>query len=75
MPMNLIRIATGDTAILRKPHPCGGHAWTVTRVGADIGLRCNTCGRRVMLAREEFERRIRSVQHAAAATSQTKDSP
>ncbi len=73
--MSLVHILPGDTAILRKAHPCGGHAWTVTRVGADIGLRCGTCGRRVMLAREEFERRVRSVERAAAATSEPKDSP
>ena len=38
---------------LRKPHPCGGYDWQVTRLGADIGLRCLTCGRRVMLERAD----------------------
>jgi Uncharacterized protein conserved in bacteria len=46
-----------DTAHLRKAHPCGGKTWRVTRIGADIGLECLTCGRRVMLTRDEFERR------------------
>ena len=23
---------------LRKPHPCGGYEWEVTRLGADIGI-------------------------------------
>jgi len=59
--MRPVPVAAGDTVTLRKPHPCGGHVWTVTRTGADIGLRCATCGRRVMLDREEFERRVRSV--------------
>jgi len=49
----------GDVVVLRKPHPCGGDTWTVTRTGADIGLQCARCGRRVMLDREECERRIR----------------
>ncbi|HSV75183.1 MAG TPA: DUF951 domain-containing protein [Chthonomonadales bacterium] len=49
----------GDVVVLRKPHPCGGHEWTVTRTGADIGLRCGRCGRHVMLDREECERRLR----------------
>lgn len=46
---------------LRKPHPCGSDEWSVTRTGADIGLVCLGCGRRVMLEREEFERRIKQV--------------
>jgi hypothetical protein len=44
---------------LRKPHPCGGYDWQVTRLGADIGLRCLTCGRRVMLERATLEKRIK----------------
>jgi hypothetical protein len=46
---------------MRKAHPCGGLEWAVTRVGADIGLRCIKCGRRVMLTREEFERRVKCI--------------
>jgi hypothetical protein len=44
---------------LRKPHPCGSYEWTVTRLGADIGLECLGCGRRVMLTRRELARRIK----------------
>ena len=50
----------GDVLRLRKPHPCGSYEWTVVRIGADIGLRCMTCNRRVMLPRSEVERRLRS---------------
>jgi hypothetical protein len=60
--MAWVPVAPGDRAILRKPHPCGGTEWIVRRVGADIGLECSKCGRRVMLDREEFERRLRSVE-------------
>jgi hypothetical protein len=31
------------------------------RVGADIGLKCQTCGRVVMLPRGEFERRLKAI--------------
>jgi len=50
----------GDVVRLRKPHPCGGFEWEVTRLGADIGLRCLTCGRRLMLQRPTIERRLKS---------------
>jgi hypothetical protein len=49
----------GDRLRLRKPHPCGGDTWRLTRTGADMGLECLTCGRRVMLDREEFNRRVK----------------
>ena len=50
----------GDVVRLRKPHPCGGFEWTVLRIGGDIGLKCETCGRRLMLPRRELERRLKS---------------
>jgi hypothetical protein len=54
-----IRWQVGDRLRLRKPHPCGGYEWRLVRVGADMGLVCLTCGRRVMLARDEFNRRVK----------------
>ncbi len=57
----LIDIRVGDIVRLRKPHPCGSTDWEVTRVGADVGLRCLGCGRRVMLPRDEFRRRSRCI--------------
>ncbi len=56
MPMQL---EIGDRLRLRKKHPCGGFDWQVVRLGADIGLRCETCGRRILLPRSEVERRTK----------------
>ena len=50
----------GDLLRLRRPHPCGGDTWLVDRLGADIGLRCETCGRHVLLDRPTVERRLAS---------------
>ncbi len=56
----------GDIVKLRKPHPCGGHLWKVDRLGADIGLVCQTCQHRVLLTRRELSRRMKMiVEHAA----------
>jgi len=44
-------ITAEDVVRLRKLHPCGGYDWRVVRPGADIGLRCRTCGHHVLLAR------------------------
>ena len=48
-----------DIVRLKKVHPCGGYDWQVVRLGADIGIKCLKCGRRVLLARSVFERRIK----------------
>ena len=48
-----------DVVVLRKPHPCGGETWRVVRLGADIGLRCVTCSRRVLVPRAAVERDIK----------------
>ncbi|MGD2178288.1 MAG: DUF951 domain-containing protein [Anaerolineae bacterium] len=56
-----VDVRVGDQVRLRKPHPCGGYEWEVTRIGADIGLRCITCGRRVMLPRAKFEKQMKSL--------------
>lgn len=49
-----------DVVRLRKPHPCGSYDWLVVRIGADIGLRCLTCGRRVLLPRRTLEKRLKA---------------
>jgi hypothetical protein len=46
---------------LRKPHPCGGYEWKIVRLGADIGLECLTCRRRVLLPRRELAHRLKTI--------------
>ncbi|HUR16970.1 MAG TPA: DUF951 domain-containing protein [Candidatus Limnocylindrales bacterium] len=58
-PDPVLQVAIGNRLMLAKPHPCGSREWQVDRVGADIGLVCFGCGRRVMLERRELERRFR----------------
>ena len=53
------KLYAGDLVQMRKPHPCGGDRWEIVRVGADIGLLCETCGRRVLLPRRKFARGAR----------------
>ena len=67
-----------DVVRLRKPHPCGATDWVVVRLGADIGLRCLGCGRRVLLPRRELEKRLktfvsRGPEYAGAAEQESSD--
>lgn len=61
-------LAVDDVVQMRKTHPCGGDTWRIVRVGADIGIRCLTCNRRVLLPRSEFERRIKRFVFRAETT-------
>lgn len=49
-------IQIGDILIMKKPHPCGECRFTVGRVGMDFRIRCNGCGREVMVARAKVEK-------------------
>lgn len=51
----------GDVVRMKKAHPCGNHLWEVTRLGADIGITCQKCRRRLLLARSYLRRRVREV--------------
>ncbi len=57
----LLDVRVGDVVRLRKPHPCGSCLWDVRRIGADIGLKCQGCGRRIMLTRREFNKSVKKL--------------
>lgn len=61
-----IEIHLGDIVRLRKPHPCGSYEWEVVRVGTDVGLVCQMCGRRVMLPRGVFNKRLKTIIKSAS---------
>ena len=54
----VLALYLGDVVRLRRHHPCGADRWLVDRLGADIGLRCQGCGRHVLLERAALERRL-----------------
>lgn len=51
----------GDKLTMKKQHPCGGKIWTVVRVGADVKLRCESCGKYVNLTRDELKKRVKGI--------------
>jgi hypothetical protein len=59
MVSQIVTLFLGDVVRTRKAHPCGGDVWVVERLGADVGIRCRTCGRFALMERVKFERRIR----------------
>ena len=55
-------IETGTVVTMKKAHPCGGTAWEIVRVGADIKLQCKTCGKYINLTRDELKKRAKTAQ-------------
>ncbi len=57
----IVKFLLGDVVRLRRQHPCGGDTWLVDRLGADIGLRCETCDRHILIERPTLERRFAAL--------------
>ena len=51
----------GSVVMMKKEHPCGSNEWEITRVGADIKIKCLNCGRSIMLSRIDFNKKIKKV--------------
>ncbi len=57
-------IQIGDILHMKKEHPCGSKDWIVLRVGMDFKLRCQGCGREVMLPRAKAEKNVKTVERS-----------
>lgn len=51
----------GSIVMMKKPHPCGYNEWEITRLGADIKIKCTHCSRSIMLPRLEFNKKMKKV--------------
>lgn len=56
-----MNLELGGVVRLKKPHPCGGSDWKIVRLGADIGIKCLTCGHRLLVGRAQLEKRVKAV--------------
>ena len=59
--MNNKEYNIGSMVVMKKGHPCGENLWEVIRLGADIKIKCNKCGRMVMIPRIDFNKKIVKV--------------
>ena len=51
----------GSIVVMKKKHPCGSNEWEITRIGADIKIKCLNCGKSIMLPRIEFNKKLKKV--------------
>lgn len=47
--------------MMKKQHACGTNEWKIVRVGADIKIECIHCGRKVMLPRIDFNKKLKRI--------------
>ena len=59
--MNDKKYDIGSIVTMKKGHPCGSNEWEIVRIGADIKIKCNACGREIMMDRLEFMRKLKKV--------------
>ncbi|HAL74082.1 MAG TPA: DUF951 domain-containing protein [Clostridiales bacterium] len=59
---HLYQFKAGEILILKKQHPCGGRLWQVERAGAEIALKCLTCGHFMTISRQKLEKAVKTVQ-------------
>lgn len=59
--MQIIPLHAGDRIQLKKPHPCGGSIFRVLRVGGEVRVVCEECGRDMTLDRVKLEKAIRRI--------------
>ena len=59
--MNIPKFTVGDTVEMKKMHPCGTNSMKVARVGSDIRIICNGCGRDMTMPREKLEKAVRRI--------------
>ncbi|MBM3139325.1 MAG: DUF951 domain-containing protein [Chloroflexi bacterium] len=57
----MLDLRMGDVIRMRRKHPCGALEWEVVRVGADVGLRCRGCARRILMDRGTLFRRAKEI--------------
>ena len=51
----------GSIVMMKKPHFFFFFFWEITRLGADIKIKCTHCGRSIMLPRLEFNKKMKKV--------------
>ena len=47
--------------MMKKQHPCQTNEFDITRIGADIKIKCCKCNRTIMLPRIEFNKKLKKV--------------
>ena len=59
--MPILPLHPEDRLQMKKPHPCGGQIFRVLRVGSEVRVICENCGRDMTLDRVKLEKSIKQI--------------
>lgn len=59
--MKILSLHVGDVLQMKKKHACGADTFDCLRVGSDIRIRCQGCGRDVTVPRIKLESSIKKI--------------
>ena len=72
--MQIIPLHLNDRIKLKKQHPCGGKIFRILRVGSDVRVLCETCGRDMTIDRIKLEKSIKQILTESAEQENLKGS-
>jgi len=58
-----MKMSVGDYLILKKPHACGSYKWQVKRTGVEYIIKCDKCGRELLIFKQELLKKIKSIEN------------
>ncbi len=70
--MPIIPLRLGDRVKLKKDHPCGGKIFQILRVGSEVRIVCETCGRDMTIDRIKLEKAIKQIITESSDQNQSK---
>ena len=56
------KFTSGDTAVMKKSHPCSSNRFLILRAGSDVRIKCVGCGHEITLDRIKFEKMIKTIE-------------
>ncbi len=59
--MQILKLSVGDRLIMKKKHPCSSDTFRILRIGSDVRVVCEGCGRDLTLPREALEKMIKRI--------------
>ena len=59
--MSIIKFQIGDVLEMKKPHPCGSCFFRVARVGSEMRVICQGCGRDLTIDRLKLEKQTKKA--------------
>lgn len=59
--MEFLKFKLYDIVELKKPHPCGNKQFKIMRVGSEIRLICQGCGRDMVMDRLKLEKATKKI--------------